>query len=134
MRKILAIITAFAAASVLSACSSGGDGRDCIDVPAEIMDRIAEGANGVPITPIAAGAVIPEGFSDATIIAMSFDAAGNEAVGTWLITGTVDNPGLTMSVDAMAESFTDWPSEYKGTPLRKIVDGKTEAKACIPGS
>ncbi|WP_217182596.1 hypothetical protein [Streptomyces sp. AC495_CC817] len=134
------ILAAAAALLLLTGCGGSGnqsaptsdEARECIDVPAEIMARIAEGANDYPIEPVAAAGVRSLSFDDATIIAMTFTSPdGEESTGAWAIGGTVDAPGMTLAVDAMAQTVTDWPGEVKGKKLDVTEDGVAEATSCL---
>lgn len=134
MRKTLGVVSTALLLVTVSACSSGtaGDGRECLDVPAPIMDRIAAGANEFAIEPLAIAAVRSEAFSDMNIVAMSFIwPDGQEDVGIWGVGGSLDDPGVTLSIDAIAASVTDWPNEVNGEKLNTTEDGALEARACL---
>lgn len=135
MRTAAAAVIA-ASIIVLAGCAGGGDagdGRDCHDVDPEIMAAIAEGANDVAITPVAAAAVESDSFTDAYIVAMSFTAPGvdDSEVGVWAV-ASLEPPGAPfLAVDGFAHQFTDWPNEIRGEKLTASEDGVTEAKACL---
>lgn len=130
-------ITVVAAGTLLlTGCASStapaSESRECIEVPEAVMSAIAEGANAYPITPIAAAGVRSESFDDVTVIAMSFTPPdGKETTATWAIGGTVDQPGLTLAVDAMAQAVTDWPGQINGSALDATEDGVAEAQSCL---
>lgn len=145
MRTLPAAAAIAATVLLLASCSGGADdagpddgaaSSECHAVDDALMAQIAEGANQIPIEPVAAAAAhtddFPEPFGEAYIVAMRFtDDDGNDNVGTWAITGTLDEPELTMAVDPMAQLYTDWPGEIQGTPLDASQDGVDEAKACL---
>lgn len=135
MRKIVATLLAGLAVAALAGCSAPPDAetRECLDVPASIMDRIAEGANSTPISPIAASAVRSESFEDATIVAMSFEVDGAEERGVWAVGGSLTEPGLTLAIDAVSAVVTDWPNEMNGEKFDVTTDGASEALDCLAG-
>lgn len=131
MRRSLTLLAVGVLAVSLVGCSSGGDGRACIEVPASIMERIADGANDLPIAPVAAAAVRSESFADVTVVAMSFEVGNETTEGVWAIGGSLDDPGITLSIDAVAASFTDWPNEMNGQKFTTTEDGAAEARDCL---
>lgn len=123
-------------AVLMAGCSGSsgaeGVGRECLVVPDEIAERIAEGANAAPIEPMAIAAVRSETFEDANIVAMSFTMAdGEEETGVWAISGSLDDPGVTLSIDAIAATVTDWPDEMNGEEFSISEDGAAEALDCL---
>lgn len=134
MNKTLSVAAAVALIASISACSGGsdGDGRECLTVPDGIAERIAEGASAAPIEPVAIAAVRSEAFEDANIVAMRFTTSdGEDAEGVWAIGGSLDDPGVTLSIDAVAATVTDWPNQMDGEEFSITEDGAAEAKACL---
>lgn len=135
MRKTLCGVAACVVVASLVGCSSGpakGDGRDCLDVPADTIERIVEGANDLPIEPIAAAAVRSESFKDMNIVAMSFTwPDGEESTGIWGYSGEMGQPGTILAIDGYAANSTDWPHEVNGEKLTSNEDGATEAVWCL---
>lgn len=134
MRKLIQLTAVLGAAAFLAGCSStpAGDGRDCLEVPAGIAEQIAEGSNDFPIEPTGIAAVRSEAMADANIVAMSFVWPDGESdQGVWSILGTLDDPGMTLAVDATAATVTDWPNQIDGHTFDITEDGATEALACL---
>lgn len=135
MRKLPGIFLLPALALLVVSCSSTGTpasvGRTCIEVPDAIKQQIVSGANDMTITPIDAGAVRSESFEDATIVAMSFDYAGEVSTGVWAVTGDLTKPGMTLAIDAVAATVTVWPNEVNGEKFSITEDGAAEAIACL---
>ena len=51
-------------------------------------------------------------FDSVYMVSGNITGAGinpGDAIGVWAISGTPDNPGLTLSVDGFAKSFSPWP-------------------------
>ncbi|AMB58230.1 hypothetical protein [Microterricola viridarii] len=130
---MLSAASAVLLAASLAGCSaSGGDGRECQTVPADLLERIALGSSGDALTPVAGGAVASASFDDAYIVAMEFEVPGNDnQVGAWAVGSLEDGATTVLAVDGLAQQFTQWPSEINGEKLDVREDGVTEAKACL---
>lgn len=139
MRKTLIAVTALALAASTSACAggSGGDDRECLPVSAEVMATLAEGSNEYPITPVAAAAVESKTREGVTVIAMTFTEDADPAeqqVGVWAVGGDLaEYPGIGpwLSIDAIADLYSDYPNEMNGEKFSVTEDGAAEAIACL---
>lgn len=91
----------------------------------------------VNITPIAAAAVRSHERANVTIIAMRFteDASPGESLeGVWAVGGDLaDYPGIGpwLSIDAIADLYSDFPNEMNGESFDITEDGAAEALACL---
>lgn len=132
MRPRLTVAAAAAVLLTLTACGSDEPAADCIDAAAT-GDRIAEGANDIPITPVETKAVQSED-SDVYYVAMTFTLDGvddEESTGVWT-TNDLEN-GSILSVDALAKQFTDWPDAEQAFDISYPNDGTKAAESCITG-
>lgn len=136
MRFISTLAVAGVALSLLGCSSSSGDGRECIEVPQGAMERIADGANDNPITPITAAAVKSAERGDMTVIAMTFtdERTPDEVLtGVWGLGGELaaDATGPWVAIDSFAQSWTDYPGEVNGEAFDVTEDGVAEANDCL---
>lgn len=108
--------------------------RECLDVPADVQQTIAEGANETTITPVDAAAVTSLEEDGIYVVAMSFTAPGVEdpEVGVWMTHGLdLVSAGPIYAVDGFAHEFTVWPHTVNDHELSVNEDGVDEAKACL---
>lgn len=141
MNRRYAALTLALAAIAITGCSSSdpqptetsAGASQCQDVSAELMAAIAEGANQIPIEPVAAAAIEWESpLGAGYLVAMSFtDDDGNSPTGLWAVSSleASDAPPI-LSADPMADLYTDWPHEVKGAELDPGAAGDT-AKECL---
>lgn len=107
----------------------------CQPVPETLVNSIEEGltADG-PATLRNAQAVKSGDFESVWFIAADIQAAGIEGagdIGVWAIGGTLESPGLTLAVDAVANESSDWPDDGETDfQLSIAYDGVSEAKEC----
>lgn len=132
MRRFLCAASA-AAIVTLTGCGSDEPELECVDVQAAVADTITEGANEYAIEPTGRlGAVKSPQMEDAYIVAMEFHVEGVEDadVGVWALPN-LDGSGPVMSVDALADGFTDWPNEINGHAFDVTEPGVEDAKLCL---
>ena len=123
---------------VLAGCSAGKPAApaDCLDVPADVQQTIAEGANETTITPVAASAVKSPTEDGLYLVAMSFTLPDTEdpQTGVWATHGLdAASAGPIYAVDGFAHEFTVWPNTVNGHDLSVTEPGADEAKACLEG-
>jgi hypothetical protein len=83
----------------------------CLDVPAGLQARIADGANDLPIQPIEAAAVRSDDYHRVFMVAMRFDAPGGDPeVGVWATGSLRAGKSTLRAVDAFASEFTVYPT------------------------
>lgn len=110
----------------------------CLDVPDTILERLNSGLNingGGSIRNVKA--VKSDTFSSVYFISGDLEGSGLEGssdIATFA-TNKLDYTGLTLSVDAVAVEFSDWP-DVKTTNLGVSIgdDGYSESRACVTGS
>jgi len=125
---------------MLAGCSSGGDAPgvsaapavECATAPQELLDRIATGAlDGTGMKPTAGGAYLSPDYENVYFVAVRFAATGvDDQVGVWATNGL--DSGITMSVDGIAKTFTDWPDSASTSAAIKSTDpGVKAAIGCL---
>lgn len=117
-------------------CAGEGDAQasvDCLTVPAEVLDAIAEGAPpGSGFVVQRAAAVVGTGI-EVHFVAMRFDANGETGVtGVWATTsiGAMDTSSV-VSVDGFAKQFTGWPDAEQGFQITSAHPAAKEAAGCL---
>ena len=74
-------------------------------------------------------------FESVYMVSGSITGAGinpGDAIGVWAISGTPNNPGLTLSVDSIAKVFSPWPDASKTSAAITITaDGVKEVQDCV---
>jgi hypothetical protein len=121
-----------AAVLALSGCTAApeADGRPCVEIPAGWLDRIAEGASGVAMTPVAGAGV--EHTGGGYVVAMRFSApGGDDETGLWALSTLEDTAGNVGAIDGTAKAFTQWPAIIDGVKLGPSTDGVPEAEDCL---
>jgi hypothetical protein len=129
---------------VLLASSCGGDGDGggeassrCENVPPALVAAMEEGlelsGGGGSLTN--AKAVKSNDFERVYFISADIDGPGLEGsddIGTWVTNGTLQDSGLTLSVDNVAIEFSTWP-DISTTDLEVSMqnDGAEESRECV---
>lgn len=105
----------------------------CLAHATDLGSRIAEGANDLPITPIATAVVEAPGFADAYLVAMEFTFEGAERseVGVWAMNEIDGSMSMILSVDGFAQNFTVWPNTANGEELSAAEPGVEDVKSCL---
>jgi len=133
--RIARAVPLAALALVLSACASASPkpSLECLVPDSGLGQRIAMGASGAAIEPVALSAVKAPALKDAYLVGMTFTAAGVEGDqrGVWAVGSLADEPGLIAAVDGFAQSFTTWPSQVAGQQFNVNEPGAKDALACL---
>ena len=70
-------------------------------------------------------------FVAAKIYGPGIDENKGAGPGIWAISGTLENPGITLAVDGFAQQFSDWTDGSKTDAKTSPADrGAQEAKYC----
>jgi hypothetical protein len=129
-----------------SACGGDGGGEAspteqassrCMDVPPDLVNGIETG-----LTPSGGGtlrnaqAVKSDDFKRVWFISAEIDASGMEGDGdiaTWAKSGPLAvGDGLIMSVDSLAQEFSDWgPGDTTDAHVTMDDDGAQESHDCV---
>ena len=103
----------------------------CLDVPADLMTRIADGGKDGQAFTAKEGAAVRGTGGETYFVALRFGAAGvPDQVGVWGTTALEGSTGI-ISVDGLAKNFTVWPDAEKAfnvSPAHPSVDA---AKGCL---
>ncbi len=123
----------------LSPVTPNGDLKSrCLPVPAVIAQRLNDGLNingGGSIRNLQA--VKSSDFGSMYFISGDLQGSGLEREGdiATFATNKMDETGLTLSVDSVANEFSDWP-DVSTTNLDVSMgdDGYNESRECVTGS
>lgn len=108
----------------------------CVPASQAQIDRVRVGVKGVQesndITSVYA--VRSNDYERVWFVAAEITGPGiqpKDAVGLWAISGELDEPGLTLSVDGFAKEFSDWGDGTKtDAELSMFDDGAQDALDC----
>lgn len=103
----------------------------CLDVPKALLQGIASGADNATMEPVSGAAVKSDDYSEVYMIAMEFNGLGSPERGVWASNSLEAGGGLIMSVDGIAQEFTDWPNGAANSPMSIADHGAKEALECL---
>ena len=107
---------------------------NCLPVSMKMLRAIASGGDNAKLKPIAGAAYRSDDFEKVYMIAMRFNGLGSTEEGVWASNSLKPGGGLIMSVDGMAEEFTQWPNGTADSPMSIADHGAHEALDCLPDS
>jgi len=117
----------------LTGCGASTPSADCIAVPADVMQGIADGADtGREIVGQEAKAVKGSG-EGVYFVAMRFETkGGSDEVGVWG-TDAVTSDALTtvISIDGFAKQFTYWPDAQQAFDISAAHPKALAAEGCL---
>lgn len=120
-------------AGALAGCSGGEEPQGCVEVDDALLEQIAEGTpeDGTPISPVKGAAYPSPNTEGLYYVGMEFTIDGETEEGVWLLSSLEPGKGMTVAVDAMAQTVTQWPSTVNGTKFTIAAEGAQESLDCI---